>query len=44
MADFKHVESLNNYEVFRRRMPGEKEDDQDDGDDEESSPDVPANK
>jgi hypothetical protein len=28
--DFKHVESLNNYEIFRRRLPGEKEDEDDD--------------
>ena len=44
--DFKHVESLNNYEVFRREMPGELDDDQEDGDDEdpESSSGVPANK
>jgi hypothetical protein len=31
--DFKHVESLNNYEVYRRRQPGETDDDEDDEDD-----------
>jgi hypothetical protein len=29
-ADFKQVESLNNYEIFKRRAPGEVDDEQDD--------------
>lgn len=37
--DFKHVESLNNYEIFRRKIPGEKdeESDKDDEQDDEDS-------
>jgi hypothetical protein len=35
--DFKHIESLNNYEIYRRKLPGEAddedEDDNDSGDD-----------
>ncbi len=35
--DFRHIESLNNYEIFKRRMPGDPPDDEgddsDDGDD-----------
>lgn len=30
--DFRHIESLNNYEVFKRKMPGDKEDEPDDDD------------
>jgi len=30
--DFKHVESLNNYEVFRRKLPGEKEEEPEEND------------
>jgi hypothetical protein len=30
--DFKQVESLNSYEIYRRRMPGETDDDEDDND------------
>ena len=30
--DFKHVESLNNYEIYRRRQPGETDDDEEDSD------------
>ena len=38
--DFRHVESLNNYEVFKRKMPGDNEDepDHDDGPDDASPP------
>ena len=28
--DFRHIESLNNYEILKRRVPGDKEDEQDD--------------
>lgn len=31
--DFRHIESLNNYEIFKRRHPGDPPDDEDDGDD-----------
>jgi hypothetical protein len=34
--DFKHVESLNNYEIFKRRMPGETDEEEDDDSDEDS--------
>lgn len=38
--DFKHIDSLNNYEIYRRRLPGETdnedEDDTDSGDDDDS--------
>jgi hypothetical protein len=38
--EFKHVESLNNYEIYRRKLPGETddedEDDNDSGDDDSS--------
>lgn len=30
LVDFKHVESLNNYEIYRRKIPGEPPDDSDD--------------
>ena len=30
--DFKHIDSLNNYEIYRRRQPGDEEDDKDDND------------
>jgi hypothetical protein len=33
--DFRHVESLNNYEIFKRRVPGEEEDEQDDNEDQD---------
>jgi uncharacterized membrane protein len=33
--DFKHVESLNNYEIYRRRTAGESQDDEDDEDDQD---------
>lgn len=33
--DFKLVESLNNYEIFRRRLPGEKDDEPEEGDEPE---------
>ena len=38
--DFKHVESLNNYEILRRRLPGEKDEESDDDDeqDDDSAP------
>ncbi|HYJ91225.1 MAG TPA: hypothetical protein VEV84_07955 [Pyrinomonadaceae bacterium] len=34
-SEFKHIESLNNYEIYRRKLPGETddEDDNDSGDD-----------
>jgi hypothetical protein len=33
--DFKHIEGLNNYEIYRRKLPGESDEDEDDdsGDD-----------
>ena len=34
-ADFRHVESLNNYEVFKRRHPGDPPDENDDDSDNE---------
>ena len=34
--EFKHVESLNNYEIYRRKKPGET-DDEDDSDDNDDS-------
>lgn len=37
-ADFKHLESLNNYEIYRHRLPGEK-DDEEDGDDQNDDDD-----
>ena len=39
--EFKHVESLNNYEIYRRKKPGDTddEDDSDDNDDDSDSPD-----
>lgn len=40
--DFKAVESLNNYEIFRRRLPGEK-DDEDGGDDNSDDSDDSSN-
>jgi hypothetical protein len=43
--DFKHVESLNNYEIYRRKQPGEADDeDEDDNDDiGDDSPDDSGN-
>jgi hypothetical protein len=38
--DFKHVESLNNYEIFKRRLPGETDEEEDS----ETEEDSPANK
>ena len=35
--DFKHVESLNNYEVFRRKMLGDKEEESDGNDEQDDS-------
>lgn len=42
--DFKHVESLNNYEILKRRVPGEKDEEQDDKDekDDEDSDGTPT--
>ena len=37
--DFKHIEGLGNYEIFRRRLPGEIDDDEDDGDDQNDNDD-----
>jgi hypothetical protein len=37
--DFKHVESLNNYEIYRRKKPGETDDEDDDEDDSDDSDD-----
>jgi hypothetical protein len=38
--DFKHIESLNNYEIYRRKQPGETdEDDEDDNDDDSDDSD-----
>lgn len=34
--DFKHVESLNNYEVFKRRLPGEKDEEPEEDDEPEA--------
>jgi hypothetical protein len=34
--EFKHIESLNNYEIFRRRLPGETDDEDDEDDDGDS--------
>jgi hypothetical protein len=34
--DFKQIESLNNYEIYRRRTAGDTEEDQDDNDDKDS--------
>jgi len=31
--EFKHVESLNNYEIYRRKLPGEKDDEDEDDND-----------
>ncbi len=31
--EFKHIESLNNYEIYRRKIPGETDDDEDDNSD-----------
>jgi hypothetical protein len=40
--DFKHVESLNNYEILKRRLPGEKDEpddeEQKDDEDDDSTP------
>ena len=33
--DFKHVESLNNYEILKRRAPGDKDDEQEDNDEQD---------
>ena len=46
--DFKHVESLNNYEIYRRRTASDSKDDEDDKDDQDDdksdNPDpAPAN-
>jgi hypothetical protein len=38
--DFRHIESLNNYEIYRRRLPGETDDDdEDDGDNSDDTED-----
>jgi hypothetical protein len=38
--DFRHIESLNNYEIYRRRQPGETDDDDaDDGDNSDDTDD-----
>src|SRR6185369_9162712 len=37
--EFKHVESLNNYEIFRRKLPGEEDDEDDNGDNDDDSDD-----
>jgi hypothetical protein len=39
--DFKLVESLNNYEIFRRRLPGEKDEEQEEDDEQESEDSKP---
>jgi hypothetical protein len=36
--DFKHVESLNNYEIFKRRLPGETDEEEEDEGDDENPP------
>jgi hypothetical protein len=36
--DFKHVESLNNYEIYRRKIPGDSEDEQEDKDEPDDDP------
>jgi hypothetical protein len=43
--DFRHIESLNNYEIYRRKLPGETDDeDEDDNDDNaDDSPDDSGN-
>jgi hypothetical protein len=40
--DFRHIESLNNYEIYKRRQPGDPTDDQDDdsGDDPDDDADL----
>ena len=35
--EFKHIESLNNYEIYRRKTPADADNDEDDGDDEGDS-------
>jgi hypothetical protein len=35
--EFKHVESLNNYEIYKRKKPGEPDEDEDDDSDDDSS-------
>src|SRR5207244_1695423 len=37
--DFRHVESLNNYEILKRRHAGDPPDDEDDSDDSDDDPD-----
>jgi len=41
--EFKHVESLNNYEIYRRKLPGESDDDEDDDSSSDDSDDDPGN-
>ena len=41
---FRHVESLNNYEIYKRRHPGDPDEDEDDNDDsDDDSPDDSSN-
>ena len=41
--EFKHIESLNNYEIYRRRLPGETDEDKDDDDSSDDDSDDSGN-